>query len=130
VLDAMNTLYRGELRWMMNLFQSSVKLRSTERVGSRLRRRYDAAQTPLDRLVASYAASATPLPKPVQDLLTLRQKIDPFELSATIERSLAQIERVRRDPRLSPTRFKPTPGACVQVPVNTHKETAHASLPR
>jgi len=128
VLDAMNKLYRGELRRMMNLFQSSVKLRSTERVGSRLRRRYDAAQTPLDRLVASYATSATPLPTPVQDLLALRQKIDPFELSATIQRSLEQIERLRSAPRLSVTRTKPTPSARVQIPVNTHKETAYASL--
>ena len=113
---------------MKNLFQSSVKLRSTERVGSRLRRRYDAAQTPLDRLVASYATSATPLPTPVQDLLALRQKIDPFELSATIQRSLEQIERLRSAPRLSVTRTKPTPSARVQIPVNTHKETAYASL--
>ena len=131
VLDAMNRLYREELRWMMNLFQSSVKLRSTERVGSRLRRRYDAAQTPLDRLVATYAASGTPLPMPVQELLALREKIDPFELSATIEQSLDRIDRLRRVPRLSATRIKPTPSACVQVPVvNIHKETAYASLLR
>jgi hypothetical protein len=127
VLDAMNRLYRGELRWMMNLFQSSVKLRSAERVGSRLRRHYDAAQTPVDRLVATYTTSGA-LPKPVQDLLALRQKIDPFELSATIERSLEHIERARRAPRLSVTRFKPAPIARVQIPGNTHKETAYASL--
>jgi hypothetical protein len=114
---------------MMNLFQSSVKLRSAERVGSRLRRHYDAAQTPLDRLVATYATSGA-LPKPVQDLLALRQKIDPFELSATIERSLEQIERLRRADLPCTTRIKPTAVTGVHQPISTDKETAYASLLR
>ena len=37
---AMNGLYRGELRFMMNLFWPSVKLIAKERRGSRLIRRY------------------------------------------------------------------------------------------
>ena len=48
----LNDLYRNELRLMMNLFQPSVKLLRKERVGSRLKRVYDAARTPLERLQA------------------------------------------------------------------------------
>src|SRR5712692_2501903 len=50
-LRAMNDFYRRDWRLMMNLFQPSVKLIKKVRVGSRLTRRYDAAQTPLDRLL-------------------------------------------------------------------------------
>ena len=44
--------YRGELRLFQNLFLPSVKLPRKERVGARVRRRYDAPQTPLDRVLA------------------------------------------------------------------------------
>ena len=94
VLEAMNDLYCNELRLMMNLFQPSVKLRSKERVGSRLRRRYDKAKTPLDRLVDSYAGQTLPLP--VQKLVLLRERLDPFELAQRTETKLEAIERVRR----------------------------------
>jgi transposase InsO family protein len=46
-VKAMNDLYGNELRLWMNVFQPSVKLVRKVRVGARLRRVYDAAQTPL-----------------------------------------------------------------------------------
>ena len=94
VIDAMNELYRNELRLMMNLFQPSVKLRMKERVGSRLTRRYDQAKTPLDRLVEHYIGKALPLA--VQKLVLLRERLDPFELAERIESKLVTIERVRK----------------------------------
>jgi hypothetical protein len=95
VLKAMNDLYTHELRLMMNLYQPSVKLRAKERVGSRLRRRYDAPQTPLDRLIAGRDPKG--LSPAIQKLLALREKTDPFTLSVTIETKLARIEIVRRN---------------------------------
>jgi hypothetical protein len=95
VLNAMNDLYTHELRLMMNLYQPSVKLRAKERVGSRLRRRYDAPQTPLDRLIAGRDPKG--LSPAIQKLLALREKTDPFTLSVTIETKLARIEIVRRN---------------------------------
>lgn len=86
-LEAINDLYRNELRLMMNLFQPSVKLVRKTRVGSRLTRRYDQPQTPLDRLRASKSAKS----KKVAALLELRKQIDPFELARTIERKLERI---------------------------------------
>jgi hypothetical protein len=86
-LKAINDLYRNELRLMMNLFQPSVKLVRKTRVGSRLTRRYDQPQTPLDRLRASKLATS----KKAAALLNLRNQTDPFELSRTINRKLKRI---------------------------------------
>jgi transposase InsO family protein len=96
-LAALNDLYRNELRLMMNLFQPTVKLAAKKRVGSRLRRTYAPAQTPLDRLAAHPQAD----PKRVQTLLHLRESLDPFELSKVIERKLKAIYGLA-DARLSP----------------------------
>ena len=68
VLDAMNDLYTHELPLLMNLYQPSVKLRAKERVGTRLRRRYDAARTPLERVQACPEAD----PQVVAALVRLR----------------------------------------------------------
>ena len=89
-LDAVNALYRQELRLMMNLFPPAVKLQRRVRVGSRVRRLYDAPQTPLDRAVASEGIDRQRLVA----LQTLRQRLDPFALAETIDRKLTQIHRL------------------------------------
>ncbi len=86
-LTALNDLYRNELRLMMNLFQPSVKLQRKVRVGSRVRRVYDAPQTPLDRVLAS---DGTNLER-VRALKRLRDQLDPFALAQTIDRKLTAI---------------------------------------
>ena len=83
---------------MMNLFQASVKLIEKTRIGSKVKRRYDEAKTPLDRLIEYYGEKA-PLPLPVQRLIELRENIDPFELSQQIEKKLKRIEQLRRECR-------------------------------
>ena len=83
----LNNLYRHELRLMMNLFQPSVKLMRKERVGSRLKRIYDAPRTPLERLQAYPGAD----PGTLKRLFRLRAATDPFVLAKTIEDKLAQI---------------------------------------
>jgi hypothetical protein len=86
-LAALNDVYTGEWRLMMNLFQPSVKLQSKVRKGARLTRRYDAPQTPLDRLLKSTCGD----PQRIAALLTQRQATDPFLLAATIERKVEKI---------------------------------------
>ena len=49
-VEAINDLYRHELRCWLNLFRPSVKLLKKKRVGSKLRRVYGPAQTPLERV--------------------------------------------------------------------------------
>ena len=127
VLQAMNDLYQHELRLMMNWFQPSVKLAGKVRVGARLRRRYDTAQTPLDRLVAFYHDQ--PLPQPVQALLTLRAELDPFDLAAVVERKLESIERLRRH-CLTPKHTVLSLSTGSPRGASLGKETPHASLQR
>lgn len=97
-LNAINELYRNELRLMMNLFQPSVKLVRKVRRGSRLTRRYDRPQTPLDRLVASGVGD----PVQIAALQQLRNRWDPFALAQMIDRKLRRIYRLanrRHSPR-------------------------------
>ncbi len=86
-LAAMNDLYQHEWRTMMNLFQPSVKLQCKKRIGPRLTRHYDAAQTPLDRLLTSKQGDTAK----VQSLERHRSKCDPFQLAATIECKVAHV---------------------------------------
>ncbi len=88
-LEAINDLYRNELRLFQNLFLPSVKLERKVRVGSRLRRHYEAPQTPFQRLCA--CPPAVFHPDRVAELKRLRDTLDPFALSHTIQTKLENI---------------------------------------
>ena len=88
---AINVLYRGALTQMQNYFQPNVKLVSKERVGSKIRRRYSPAQTPLERLVSYYGEAGVPLG--VKRVLSHRSRLDPFALSEQIEAAIARLTR-------------------------------------
>src|SRR5712692_8150235 len=100
--EAMNDLYRHELRLFQNLFLPSVKLERKVRVGSRLRRTYQAPQTPFQRLGA--CPNSVLHPDRVAELKRRRDTLDPFALSHTIQIKLERIfrlsaEAVRNLPR-------------------------------
>jgi hypothetical protein len=84
---ALNALYRDELRLFHNLFLPAVKLRAKERVGARLRRRYEAPRTPLERVQACPEAD----PRAVAALVRLRDRLDPFALAEAIDRKIEQL---------------------------------------
>ena len=84
---AIQALYRHELRLFQNLFLPSVKLLRKERVGARVRRRYDAPRTPLERVLATPARDQAR----VAALCALRDRLDPFVLARTIDQKLEQI---------------------------------------
>ena len=88
-LQAINDLYRNELRLFPNLFLPSVKLQSKLRIGSRLRRRYQTPQTPFQRLCAC-ASPAVNHPR-LAELQRLRDTLDPFVLSQLIQTKLERI---------------------------------------
>lgn len=103
-VEAMNDLYRHELRLWLNLFQPSAKLLKKVRVGSKLRRRYDLPRTPLDRLQAEQGQEATTGVQ-LAALVQFRQAQDPFELSRQIDRKLQRIyalAHMRQSPRVPP----------------------------
>ncbi len=84
---AMNRLYRADLRLLQNLFLPSVKLVRKERVGSRVRRRYETPQTPFERVLASKDVR----PEVLVRLRELQDRLDPFVLSRSVERQLERI---------------------------------------
>ena len=84
-LAAINALY-ADLRLLQNLFLPTVKLVTKERLGARVRRRYDGPRTPLER-VRQAAAD----PKRVATLVDLQRTLDPFALAQRIDQALAAI---------------------------------------
>ena len=94
----MNALYKNEIRIWMNYFQPSVKLVRKERRGSRVRKYYDAPQTPFERLVHCQ-----------QPIAIERPTVDPFELADRITDAIAQLSAGAnpKQPRLS--RYGPSP---------------------
>jgi hypothetical protein len=109
-LDAINALYRNELRLFQNLFLPSVKLVKKVRVGARVRRVYDRPQTPLERVEACPEAAASTLAQ----LRALRARLDPFQLAQTIDQKLGQLyalahHRATPAPKPPMSQTEPTP---------------------
>jgi hypothetical protein len=95
--EAINDLCRHELRLWLNLYLPSVKLVKKVRVGSKVRRVYDTAQTPLERVLACTQAK----PEQVAELKKLHLSLDPFQLGKVIDQKLERIYG-RANRRLSP----------------------------
>jgi len=89
-VQAMNALYRQDLRLLQNLFLPSVKLVRKERVGSRIRRRYDRPQTPFERVLACPEAD----PQVCARLKLLRDRLDPFELSQRVDQQIESLQKL------------------------------------
>jgi transposase InsO family protein len=96
-VPAINDLYQHELRLWLNLYLPSVKLVKKVRVGSKVRRVYDAAQTPLERVLRSAQVKQERL----TELKRLRQSLDPFQLGKVIDQKLQRIYDLTNR-RLSP----------------------------
>jgi len=96
-LAAMNAFDAGPWRTMMNLFQPCIKLQKKIRKGSRLLRKYDPPQTPLDRLLATKHGKSVML----RDLQKQRAICDPFVLAQKIDSQLEAIWDLA-NPRYSP----------------------------
>jgi len=102
-VEAINDLYRQELRLWLNLFLPSVKLVKKVRMGSKVRRVYDGPRTPCERVQMCKAADR----EQVARLEELRKTLDPFQLASTIERKLEGIYRLANR-RLSPRQVQET----------------------
>jgi hypothetical protein len=130
-IEAMNALYRNELRLFMNYFQPSVKLIERTRIGSRVRRKYDKPKTPFERLVELGALTV----QRQKEMTAERARLDPFALGATIEAKVREIlsmpygplqKRARPRPNQEPAVFAKTASALrllerrEKAPVRTH----------
>ncbi len=106
-VDAMNALYRGPWRLLANLFLPSVKLEMKIRIGSRIKRIYSDAKTPLDRLIESGKGD----PVRVEELRLMRKRLDPFELAQDVDRKLEAIWKLASRGRVKAAPTPYVPGA-------------------
>jgi hypothetical protein len=81
VLNLMNELYRGPLRLYINFFQPSVKCIEKKRVGSKIKKVYDTARTPYERVLAH---PKTP-EKTKETLTRLFETLDPFKIRKEVD---------------------------------------------
>lgn len=122
-LTAINDLYGHELRWLQNLFLPSVKLLRKERVGARLRRRYDAPRTPLERVLAATDVDAAALAR----LTALRARLDPFALAEAVDRKLEAIYALAT--RVAPSTAPPAAAAPRPPVVTVHRRQLRRLAP-
>jgi hypothetical protein len=108
---AIHALYRHELRLFQNFFLPSVKLLAKERVGARVRRRYDAPRTPLERVLACPDIH----PELAAQLQRQRDRLDPFVLARAIDQQLERIYALA-NPRHSAPLTAPVTPAPVRRP--------------
>ena len=104
--DAMNELYRHELRFFQNVFQPSVKLLKKIRKGARITRIYDKPRTPWQRVLLSKHAD----PQKIKELQRQILALDPFTLSEAIDKKLTAIQRLVAKGPAPKTRFHPAWG--------------------
>jgi hypothetical protein len=92
ILELMQKLYRGPLRLYMNFFQPSVKCAEKKRIGSRIKKTYDIAQTPYERMLAHPG-----IEQDVRENLTkLLKSLDPFALRKEIDFLVREIQKQGR----------------------------------
>lgn len=89
-LEMLNDLYRNELNYFLNYFLPSVKLISKERQGSKIKKKYDKAKTPFQRLFESKDIDD----KKKLELLRILNKLNPFELQETIRKKIGLINKL------------------------------------
>src|SRR6266508_2164022 len=126
---AIHALYRHELRLFQNFFLPSVKLVRKERVGSRVRRRYDAPRTPLERVLACPEIT----PQVAAELQRQRDRLDPFALAAAIDTKLERIYALANPHHRPPASAEPPARIAVRRRVRPRlsiKPAAQGAAPR
>lgn len=123
--EAINELYRHELRLFQNVFQPSVKLLKKIRKGARLARLYDKPRTPWQRVLLSKHTD----PQKVQVLQRRVAGLDPFRLSEIIDQKLTAIQKlVAKGPAPKPA-FHPDWGRKTISQVGTPAHIPSSALP-
>jgi len=94
-LAIMNDLYHHELRLYKNFFQPVMKLQSKERIGGRVKRKYDVPRTPCHRLMESGQ-----LPEEdKEELHGIYCSLNPAQLKRGIDAKLEELYKVYEEKR-------------------------------
>jgi hypothetical protein len=92
VFALIQKLYRGPLRLYINFFQPSVKCIERKRVGSRIKKIYDGAKTPHERILTHPT-----IPRETKDMLIrLFESLDPFKMRKEIDVLVREIQKQSR----------------------------------
>ena len=91
VVPLINAVCKGALGQLLNFFLPSLKLESKRREGSKTRRVYGPAQTPLQRVLECDQVSSTEKAR----LRALRDQLNPFGLRREVDRYLKEIDQQR-----------------------------------
>ena len=94
-LMIINGLYRDELRLYKNFFQPVMKLVSKERIGGRVKRKYDTPKTPYQRLVESGQVAE----ETKGQLEAVYLSLNPAELKRSIDIKLGKLYRIYEEKR-------------------------------
>lgn len=92
-LILMNSLYEKELRLYKNFFSPVMKLIRKERVGGRVKRKYDTPKTPYQRLMGSGQISD----EEKRELQIIYRSLNPAELKRKIEEKTHKLYRAYED---------------------------------
>jgi hypothetical protein len=92
VFDLIVKLYRGPLRLYINFFQSSEKCIEKKRIGSKIKKVYDKAQTPYERVLTHSKILDTKKEK----LRLVFEKLDPFALRKEIDALVWKIQKLSK----------------------------------
>lgn len=92
VFELMKKLYRGPLRLYINFFQPSVKCIEKKRIGAKIKKVYDTAKTPYERILAHPNISNAAKEK----LTHLFETLDPFKLRKEIDVLVMKIQKQSR----------------------------------
>jgi hypothetical protein len=94
-LAIMNDLYHNELRLYKNFFQPVMKLASKERIGGKVKRKYDVPETPYQRLMESGQ-----IPEEVkEELKGIYLSLNPAQLKRNIDAKLAKLCKAYEEKR-------------------------------
>ena len=94
-LMIINDLYQHELRLYKNFFQPVMKLASKERIGGRVKRKYDTPKTPYQRLVDSGQVPE----EAKRQLEAVYLSLNPAELKRGIDIKLDKLYRIYEEKR-------------------------------
>lgn len=82
--EILNNLYHNEFRLFKNFFQPVIQLISKERVGGKIKKKYDVPKTPYARVMGSKDISE----KTKEELKLMYESLNPAELKREIDRKL------------------------------------------
>ena len=92
-LRIIKDLYQNELRLFKNFFQPVMKLKSKQRLDGKLRRTYEPAKTPYQRLMESDQLSESQK----ESLRTVYQRLDPVQIKKALDDKLDHLYATYRN---------------------------------